>query len=41
MGGGKAIGMFERGIPRKYWSKRGVAGEGAMVEGVDAASGVG
>ena len=28
-GGGKAIEMCERGIPRKYWSERPVAGEAA------------
>jgi hypothetical protein len=26
-GGGRAIEMCERGIPRKYWSERAVAGE--------------
>ena len=34
-GGGRAIEMCERGIPRKYWSERPVAGEAAECWGVE------
>ena len=35
-GSGRAIEMCERGIPRKYWSARPVAGEAAEGWGVEA-----
>jgi hypothetical protein len=32
-GGGRAIEMCERGIPRRYWSVRTVAGAGTVWKG--------